>query len=423
MKRLIHYIKKEQFIKDNVILFVALGILNVLGYFFHFYIGRALGPEDYGVVGALMSVLYIIMVPLLTIQTGITNFAARFNVRGEHEKIKFMYKKSLKRMFIIGLVLMVAFMLISPLIAKFFHMTETVSLMVTGVFVFFSFLLPVHRGMLQGLQRFKALGVNYILEGIFKLGSAFIFIPIFGAMNYGVAGTMGSFVVSYAFPFLLAFFLLIKFFGKGEKFNTKDMYRYAFPVLIMITCLTLFYTIDVILVKHFFDLTQAGYYAAISLMGKVIFFGSWSIAFVMFPKATELDESQRPSRSLLNKSILLVLLFGIPVTLAYFILPGFIVNVLFGSAYIEIKGLIGWLALAMLLFSLNYLMSYYNIALKKFKFIFLLVLLNILEFGLIWFMHDTLLQIIMILLVLNILLFFVLLFATYRKNEKFFANH
>ena len=41
----------------------------------------------------------------------------------------------------------------------------------------------------------------------------------------------------------------------------------SLPVLLMLISLTGFYTLDVILVKIFFDPIDAGYYAAVSLFG------------------------------------------------------------------------------------------------------------------------------------------------------------
>ena len=74
----------KEFLKDNFILFSGLFILNILGYFFHFYAGRKLGPEDYGIFGSLLSLIYIILMPLNSLQTIISKFVSNFKVKNDY---------------------------------------------------------------------------------------------------------------------------------------------------------------------------------------------------------------------------------------------------------------------------------------------------------------------------------------------------
>src|SRR5207237_4496693 len=41
--------------------------------------------------------------------------------------------------------------------------------------------------------------------------------------------------------------------------------------------------LDIVLVKHFFDASQAGVYAAIALVSRVVYMLSWSVVSSMFP--------------------------------------------------------------------------------------------------------------------------------------------
>jgi len=412
IRNLFNKVRSDPFLRDNAILFMSLSLLNILGYLFHFYIGRALGPEGYSIVGALLSIMYIITVPLYTIQTGMASFVSKFKVKEEFGKIAYLFRKSLRKMLIYGFIISVGFIIISPLVAKFLNMDNLVPLFVLALFMFFALLLPINRGLLQGLQRFKGLGLNYILEGITKLGSALIFIPL----GLGVSGAVGSFALSFFIPFVLAFFILGKWLKvRGERFNTKELYAFSLPVLIMLAGMTLFYTLDVILVKHFFDSLDAGYYAAASLLSKILFFGTLSISVVLFPKVTELHAKDKATKQILVKSIGLVLLFCIPVTLFYFLFPEFVINLLFGKDYLAASKIVGMFALTITIFSINYLMSFYAVAIGKRKFIWLIMLLAILMVLSIWFIHNTLLNVILILLVLNILLFIIMFIITLKK--------
>jgi len=293
-------------------------------------------------------------------------------------------------------------------------MDSNMPLYILTGFIFISLLLPVNRGLLQGLQKFKGLGTNLIAEGVTKLGSAFILIPL----GFGVNGAIGCFVLSFLIPFLLAFLFLKRWIKeKQEKFNTSEIYKFSFPVLVMLTGMTLFYTLDVILVKHFFSALDAGYYSAASLLAKVLFFGTLSISVVLFPKVTELHTEKKASRKLLTNSIGLTLLFCVPVTIFYFLFPGFVIKLLFGSEYLAASGLVGIFALTMTLFSVNYLMSFYAVATGKRGFIvfeFLFALLMVIGMC---FIHNTLMNVILLLLFLNIVLFLILATISYKRKN------
>src|SRR3989344_9658862 len=102
--------KNRSFLQDNFVLFGTTMLLHILGFLFHFYASRKLGPAEYGLFGSLLSLLYIITVPLNTIQTAISIFVSRFKVSGEHGKINFLLRHSLKKLFIYSIVSIIVFL-------------------------------------------------------------------------------------------------------------------------------------------------------------------------------------------------------------------------------------------------------------------------------------------------------------------------
>lgn len=408
--------RNKSLIKDNFTLFLGFFILNVLGYLFHFYAGRKLGPSDYGVFGSLLSLIYIIGMPLTAIQTTITKFVADFKAKEEYEKISYLLVASLKKIFLIGIIITVIYLILSPIIASFLKIESTTPVILIGGFLFLALLLPITRGFLQGLQRFGQLSNSFILEGIVKFGFGLILIPTFLRVN----GAIISFVLAYLFPFVLTLYFLRKIYrNTKEKFDSEEIYKYSLPVIIMLVSLTLFYTIDILLVKHFFSSVEAGYYAALTLIGKVIFFGSMSINMVMIPKIAELHAVGKDAKRLMLKSLFMVGLFGFFLTLVYFLFPNLIVGILFGQEFLEITKYIGLFAIFISIFSLVYVLSFYNICINKNRFIYIFILFNLIETGLIYVLHESIMQIIIILIVLISLLFIILCLYTFLgKNER-----
>ena len=418
--KLLNNYKNNPLIKDNIVLFIANIIMGFFVFLYHFYMGRVLGPANYAIVGVIMSLVYLFNISLTTIQTSIANFTANFKAKNKFEEINYLLRSSTKRLFMFGFLFLILFLIFSPFLAsylkiKFFH------LLLFSPFIIFVFLVPITRGILQGLQKFKGLGLNLISEGTSKLFLGIIFVVI----GFGVNGAIGAMVLSYVIAFFIGFYPLKKLLIKKlKKFNTKDVYKYSIPVLLILIGLTALYSIDVLLVKHFFSDREAGYYTAISTLGKILFFGSYSITQVMFPKVSELYIKKKPHKHLLYKSLLMMLIFLIPLTLLYFLFSGSIINLVYGKDYLEVANLLGLFAITMSLFSLIYTIAFYNLSINKTKFLFIIFLFNLLEIILIYMFHNTLKQIVFVLIILMILLFIILfLQAIISKDGKIINNH
>ncbi|MBI2663248.1 oligosaccharide flippase family protein [Candidatus Woesearchaeota archaeon] len=393
-------------IKDNFMIFIAFNLANLIGFLFQFYMGRVLGPSDYGILGTLISMIYLFNVFILAIQTSITKFVSDLKVKKEYNKIAYLLVRSLKKLFVVSLIIIMSLIIISPLVTDFLHIDKTPFIIIT-FFILFAGIIPVTRGILQGLQRFTSYGFNYLIESLLKLLIAISLVYFGLRVN---AGTL-AFVLSSMFAFLFSLIPLRKFFVIAkEKFNTKNIYSYSFPVGFTLLVLTSLYTVDIILVKHFLDPINAGLYAAMALIGKAVFFGTFSIGQVMFSKASELYYQNEHSKSVLYKSLLFICIAAIPVIILFYIFSDLIINISYGTDYIGISNLIWLYSLVILLFTLTYTISLYNLAIGKTKFIYLLVLFNFIEISLIWIFHNTILEVITVLLYLFIVLFILSLF-------------
>lgn len=422
-KKVLNYIKKEKIFKSSIILVSTTLILYICNYFYHFYTGRVLGPENYSIIGSIFSLIYVIFVPFNAIQISITKFVSEFNVKGEYGKIKFLLVKSLKKLTLYGIFITIFFILVSSFISKFLNIPSATPIIILGLVILSSLLLPITRGVLQGLQLFKKLGINTSIEGISKI----LFTILLINLGFSVNGAVLALVLAFSFVFLITLFQLRDIFKYKEiEIETKQVYKYSWPVLITFLTLTLIFSLDILLVKHFFDPIEAGYYAALSLIGKIVYFTSFPVIQVMFPMVSEANIKKLDKKellSLLYKSLLIILLICIGITGFYFLFQNFMVSTLFGINYLRIAPLIGYFGIFMSLFSFVYLFAFYNLSLNQIGFIPLLIITNILEIILIYLFHNTISQIIFSLTILIFLLLLSLILYTYYKNGKTFSNN
>ena len=166
--------KEDNFYKQSFFIFIASLIMNATGYFFHFFVGRILGPASYGIIGSLLTILYIINVPFNTIQTTIAKFTANLNSNNDNEAIKYLLVSSLKKIFLLSSLTFIIYLILSKLISNFLNIDQLTPIIMMGILIIIALLLSVMWGIIQGLQMFKSLGISMITEGFVKLKSTSI---------------------------------------------------------------------------------------------------------------------------------------------------------------------------------------------------------------------------------------------------------
>ena len=171
MKRLsnwfFNYTKDNSLIRDGFLLFSATMILNFSSYLFHFYMGRVLGPSDYGILGALLSIVYFISVPFNTIQTTVTKTVSELVVGKNYEKIKYFIKRLLKILFLLSLGLILIFLASVKFISGFLGIPVN-SLFVLSFFILFALLLPITRGVLKACNYLRSFLLHWFLKALQK---------------------------------------------------------------------------------------------------------------------------------------------------------------------------------------------------------------------------------------------------------------
>src|SRR3989338_5190501 len=103
IKNIKEYIKNDELAKYGTMMFIATILSGAISYFYQIYMGRILGPEEYGIFGALFGIFYMIEVVSYTLATSTTQFTAKFI--GEGKQIGFFIERSLKQVTILGFII------------------------------------------------------------------------------------------------------------------------------------------------------------------------------------------------------------------------------------------------------------------------------------------------------------------------------
>ncbi len=408
-------------VKNSYILFLGSMSVSVGNYIFHLVAGRALGPVGYGILASLISVSVILSIPMSTINMVIVKLASNLKADKNYGELHFLLRYLIKRLSLIGLAVFLILCIISPKLANFLQIPSLKLILILNFILFLAFLMPATRGIIQGLQLFKSLTWNLLIEAIIKTSLGAILV----LTSLKVYGALGAIAVASLIAFIVSFLPLRFLFLHHQQNKIKDykIISYTLPVFLTLFCFTTLYNIDIVMVKHFLPAKEAGLYSALSKLSQIIFFATGTIAAVMFPMVSEKHKKGESHHHLLWQSLKIVgAISGIGV-IFYFLFPHLIIRMLFGSSYLAISPLLGFAAAGMFFLSLNNILINYYLSIHKFKFIYILVAASILEILLILIRHHSIKQIVFNLLFSLTGLFGGLLIFYFKEKKRVYQEN
>lgn len=398
-------ILSDKIFKASSLLFACMMFGNVANFLYQAYMSRVLSTEEFGMLNALLSLGVIVSLPIQTLHTIVANVTSHLKAKEAYHYISRLFYKLLFRVSIVGTCGIVIFTLFSGYLQNFLKISSIYPLLIVGLLILLGFLLSVNLGILQGLQSFNYFGIFSGISGLLKL--------VFGALlvylGLGVEGAIGGIVLGSFIVFLSSATILrltlAKFKPpnpvKEEEVYVSGSFSYSVPVLIALLCFTSLTNIDLILVKHFFPPEEAGNYAVAAVLGKAILFLPAAIVLAMFPLVSESHALNTNSYIILKKSVVLAGTLSCLGLQAYLFFPELLVTILMGAKHASTAPLVRFYGLAMLPFAFINIFMYYNLATHEMKFLYTLVAGSLLEILLIYMYHDSLRQVIYLLIVVG----------------------
>lgn len=351
-------------LSSKTFLVAAILIVNFLNLVFNAYLGKELSFEDYGLVTLINAFWYVAFVAYNALYATVNHRTALLAAKKEsHIGVNFLAALN-KRIILITIIISFIWILLTPQINNFFHINNIyVPLLFTPV-IMFGALSATYKGFLHGNLKFKTVGLILLFESIGKLAFAWIFVNL--NLNYWV---YASIPLSIFLSFLLTYAVI-----NNRKKILVDSNSLHFPKKFYLAALVTgissigFLTFDLILVKHFLSPTEAGQYALLSLVGKMVyFFGVLPNSFMITFISRDIGLKQNPKITfykilisvifLVTGAFIGLLLFG-PI-----LIPGF-----FGNKSLVILPYITMYSGAIALFSISSTFISYYLARQNYIF-------------------------------------------------------
>jgi O-antigen/teichoic acid export membrane protein len=390
-------------------------LVNGGNYLYNLLLGRILGPAAFSDAAILITLLLILSFIGMTFQI----VTAKYAVLLEGSLLLSFIKLITKYAAVLGVLFGLSIVFFYQDLQLLFH-TKTASMFfIFGFGIPVYFIMSVNRGLYQGQNVLSKLATTYQTEMASRL-----LLTI--AAIYLLPGVPSSIIVAsgIVLSFLFGVFPFQKVILEGVK--TVETPEIDKKSITSFFALTAFYELtqiiinnsDIILVKHFFDSEQAGLYASLALIGRVVYFVAWMFVMLLLPKVIQMKKDNQDTLPILLKYVGYIVLLSTSIVLFTALFPEFVVGIMFGKEYLSISFLLWKYALATSLFAVANIFAYYYLSLDQYVPVVVSAILGSTQIGLIIAYHNSLEQVVhMQIIAMVILLFFQLCYFFY-KNKK-----
>lgn len=392
---------QARIVLGSAVLLSGSGFTTAINLAYNIVIARYLGPMSFGHATAVYTLLTLLSALTLSYQIVSAKVVAQ---EGNPQRKAAVYRALLRSAWMCGLLVALVLFLFRAEIAVYLNLPDAVLIALLAIGTAFYIPLGTRRGFIQGTYGFRRLAVNLILEGAVRLGGSYFLL----VLGFGVRGVIAANAAAIAAAYLAMAPKL------EEQVPNPLGFRQAFgettQALFFFSGQVLINNCDIVLVKHFFSADEAGLYAAVAMVGRVILSFSSAVVNTTFPLVAGTREEERKDLKVIATSLLLVLGIGSLMALVLCFTPTGAWTALFGSGF-QIAGrynlsyLQALYALKTVVYSLSFVVITYEMSYKIANTNWIQMLFSGMLIGAIFRFHASLREVILVQLALMIGLF------------------
>ena len=371
---------------------------------YNIVVARFLGPKGFGQATVVYTILTLMSAVTLAFQIVAAKVVAQ---QASSEGKSAVYRVFHQAAWACGILVALLLFLFQKQVADYLNFSDSVLVALLAVGIAFYVPLGARRGHIQGIYGFRRLATNLVVEGACRLGGSYLMI----LLGQGVKGVIAANTVAVA----------VAYFAAGPKLTGKvpnplhssHAIREMTQAFVFFAGQVLINNADIVLVKHFFAAQEAGLFAAVALVGRVIYAFSSAVVNSMFPLAAGTRDEERKDFKVIATSFVLILGSGFVLTLGLGIAPPSVWTRFFGSGF-QIAGqynlpyLLALYATATIVYSLSFVIITYEMSHKITNTSWFQLIFSGLVIVAISYYHSTLREVILVKLVLMcVLLVFV----------------
>jgi len=398
----------------SLTLLAGSGLVGVTNLIYNVATARLLGPAGFAHATSVYTILMLISGITLSFQVVCAKYVAKSDSAQEQSAI---FANLHQRAWIAGISIGLLLFLFERPLTSYLNLPDPVLISLLALGAAFYIPLGVRRGYIQGIHAFGPLAINFMLEGLVRLFGAFLLIELGMGVKGAVLASVLAVIVSYfvALPSPASVSLSLH----GVYISARE----GLQAIIFFSGQTVINNFDIVLVKHFFPPAEAGFYAAVALVGRLVNMCAWSVVNTMFPVSAGASADEHEGNKVLFTSLGMVFLILSVLIFSMWMVPSFLWKTLFGAHfalgnYGALAPLLILYAITTGIYSLSSVIITYEMSRKIANTSWLqLAFSGAMALG-IYILHDTLRQVILVQLVLMVLLLVVLIIPLLRQQMR-----
>jgi O-antigen/teichoic acid export membrane protein len=315
---------QSRIVSGTLVLLSGSTLATVLSLAYNIAIGWFLGPKSFGHA----TVVYSLLVLLSAISFAFQIVAAKVVAKQASAETKAAVYRSLHHSAIgCGISVALVLFLFRQGIADYLNLPDSSLIAMLAIAAGFYIPLGARRGYDLGCHRFHRLAMSLVIEGAVRLGGSYLLV----VMGFGVRGVVAANAVAMA----------VSYFAMTQRLPApapnplpfRDGVREITQALLFYSGQMIINNCDLVVVKHIFPAQEAGLYAAVGLVGRVIFVLSAAVVNSTFPIVAATRVEERKDLRVIATPLLLVVGIGSFVALAMWIAPPALWTTMLGPGF------------------------------------------------------------------------------------------
>jgi O-antigen/teichoic acid export membrane protein len=351
---------QAKILSGSVVLLSGSGLTTAINLAYNVVVAQFLGPRGFGHATVVYTLLTVLSAITLSFQIVSTKLVAQ---QSSPEGMAAVYRAFHKSSLACGVGVAVVLLLFQQSISDYLHLPDPMLVALLAIGAAFYVPLGARRGFVQGTCGFRKLASNLVLEGAVRLGGSFVMV----VAGFGVRGVIAANAAAIAVAYFAAVPQIV-----GEAPNPLRAgyaVRETLQALVFFSGQVLINNCDIVLVKHFFPANLAGVYAAVAMVGRVIFAFSSAVVNTTFPLVAGTRDEERKDLRVIATALLLVLGTGSLLAFGLCITPAQVWTTLFGHGFqiageYSVPSLLALYALATVVYSLSVVIITFEMSYK-----------------------------------------------------------
>ena len=392
---------QARIVSGSIVLLSGSGLNTAINLAYNIAVARYLGPKGFGHATVIYTILVLLSAITLAIQLIATKMVAQQSSSDAKSAIyRFFHRAS----WICGVVVALGLVSFQRGIADYLNLPAASLVSVIAIGAAFYVPLGARRGYIQGTCGFRNLAANLVTEQAVRLLGSLALISI----GWGLYGVIAANSAAIAIAYVTARVKLTGHVPVPIRFSHAS--HETIQAAVFFAGQMIINNGGIVLVNHFFLAREAGYYAAVAMVGRVIFSFSQAVVNSTFPLVAGTSNEERRDLRVIATALALVVGVGAAISVALCIAPAELWTHLFGPGFAiagkyNLPYLLALYAFATVIYSLAGVIITFEMSYKIANTSWVQLAFSGVLLGAICFFHSSLREVVLVQLFLMILLF------------------